>query len=206
MPGPNRTDHPAQDVGNATQVAGYVGQAADPATPPALSPAGPRGDIYLLDGAGAPTDGVSEVQTLTIGGTPTGGTFKLRRAGATTTSIPWSNTNATLIASIDAALEALPGMGAGSVVTAAGTLTAGIGTITLTFAATGPQPLVAVDTNALTGTAPTLAVALTTAGVAGTGGGQAGIGSHYTDTTAGQLYLKGGTKARPVWKQITRAA
>lgn len=199
------TDHPVLPVATG-QVHGYIGTTADPPPPALLPAANAANDIMDLNGPGAPTDGVFEVQTLTIGGTPTGGTFRLRRAGAVTTPITWVSVNATLIAAIDAALEALPGMGAGSVVTAAGTLTAGIGTITLTFAATGPQPLVAVDTNSMTGTAPTAAIALTTAGVAGTGGGQAGIGSRYIDTTAGQMYLNGGTKVRPVWKQVTRAA
>jgi hypothetical protein len=43
-------------------------------------------------------------------------------------------------------------------------------------------------------------------GAAGTGFGVAGIGSRYTDTTAGNLYVNAGTKAVPVWKLVTRAA
>lgn len=39
-----------------------------------------------------------------------------------------------------------------------------------------------------------------------TGEGVAGIGSRYTDTTAGKLYINGGTKAQPVWKLVTSAA
>lgn len=196
------TDHPTLAVGTG-QVHGYVGAAADLIAPPAIQPVAT--DVPDFQGSGAPVDGVSEVQTLTIGGTPTGGTFKLRRSQITA-AIPWNATNATLLAAIDAALEALPAIGVNGVVTAAGTLTAGIGTILLTFAATGPQPLLAVDTNSLTGTAPTLAVAVTTAGVIGTGGGQAGPGSRYTDIAAGNLYINGGTKVRPVWKLVTRAA
>jgi hypothetical protein len=57
--------------------------------------------------AGAPTAGTNEVQTLTIGGTPTGGTFKLTYDGFTTTAITWSATNATLLANINAALDHL---------------------------------------------------------------------------------------------------
>jgi hypothetical protein len=40
----------------------------------------------------------------------------------------------------------------------------------------------------------------------GTGAGFAGIGSEFTDTTAGNLYINGGTLASPVWKLVTRAA
>jgi hypothetical protein len=39
-----------------------------------------------------------------------------------------------------------------------------------------------------------------------TGANQAAIGSLYTDVTNAQIYLNGGTKASPVWKQLTRAA
>jgi hypothetical protein len=38
-----------------------------------------------------------------------------------------------------------------------------------------------------------------------TGEGLAGIGSRYTDITAGKLYLNGGTKAQPLWKIVTSA-
>lgn len=38
-----------------------------------------------------------------------------------------------------------------------------------------------------------------------TGEGVAGIGSRYTDITAGKLYINGGTKAQPVWKLVTSA-
>jgi hypothetical protein len=104
--------------------------------------------------AGAPANGTSEVQTLTIGGTPTGGTFTLAFDGFTTAPITWSATNATLIANIDTALEALPNIGTNGVTTAAGTVTAGIGTITITFAANLAAlavPTITVVANNLTG-------------------------------------------------------
>jgi hypothetical protein len=81
--------------------------------------------------AGAPVAGTNEVQTLTIGGTPTGGSFKLAYEGRRTASIPWNATNATLLASLQAQLDAITG--ANWIVATAGTLTAGIGTILLTF-------------------------------------------------------------------------
>lgn len=198
-----RTDHPQQALGVATQVAGYIGVEAT-TTPPALLPAQP-GDTMNLEGAGVPADGTADVQTITIGGTPTGGTFKLRRLGLPTAAITWSNVNATLLAAIDAALEAFAGIGVGGVATAAGTLTAGIGTLTLTYSGPGPQPLIEVADNSMTGTAPTISAAATTPGVLGTGGGQAEKGSVYRDKTNGKAYINGGTKARPVWKIVTSA-
>lgn len=44
-----------------------------------------------------------------------------------------------------------------------------------------------------------------TDGTSGTGAGQAGKGSRYTDTTNANLYLNAGTKASPTWKLVTRA-
>lgn len=40
---------------------------------------------------------------------------------------------------------------------------------------------------------------------AATGEGTAGIGSLYTDSTNGKLYINGGTQAHPVWKLVTSA-
>ena len=113
--------------------------------------------------AGAPSAGTDEVQTLTIGGTPTGGTFKLALEGFTSAAITWSATNATLLSNINTALRAMTNLGASEITAAAGTLTAGIGTITLTFGGNRGKQLIpslfTVADNSLTGTAPTLAVA-----------------------------------------------
>lgn len=154
--------------------------------------------------AGAPVAGTDEVQTLTIGGTPTGGTFKLRYKGQTTAAIAWSATNATLLANIDAALEALSTIGSGNVACAAGTLTAGIGTITITFGgalAKKAVPLIAVHSNDLTGTAPTLAIAETTPGVDATHRG-APVGADLVDTTNGKKYINTGTATIPTWTVV----
>lgn len=118
-----------------------------------------------------PVAGTNAVQTLTIGGTPTGGSFRLAGGGGTgNPSIPWNSTNATLLASIQTALDAM--FGASQVVASAGTLTAGIGTVLLTYSGANvgryPQPTMTIAQNALTGTSPTLAVATTTAGVEAT--------------------------------------
>lgn len=116
--------------------------------------------------------GTDEVQTLTIGGTPTGGTFILRFEGNNTSAITWSATNNTLLANIQAALDAHPSLGTNGCVASAGTVTAGIGTILLTFGAARAKQnveLMTVFRNSLTGTAPTLAIATTTPGVDATG-------------------------------------
>lgn len=155
-----------------------------------------------LTNAGVPGAGTNEVQTLTIGGTPTGGTFKLTFDGFTTAAITWSATNATLIANVDAALEALPNIGTGGVTCADSTLTAGIGDLTITFAGTNTakkaQPLITVANNSMTGTAPTAAVAETTPGVDATFR-SAPKGALVVDTTNGKLYINTGTAGAPTW-------
>ena len=155
----------------------------------------------IADVAGAPVAGTDEVQTLTIGGTPTGGTFKLALEGFTSSSVTWSATNATLLANLNTALRAMPNLGASEITAAAGTLTAGIGTITLTFGGNRGKQLIpslfTVAENALTGTAPTLAVAETTPGVDATARGSApGL---VFDTTNKKLYVNTGTALAPTW-------
>lgn len=154
--------------------------------------------------AGAPVAGTDEVQTITFGGTPTGGTFRLGYKGQTTDPISWSATNATLIANIDAALEALSTIGTGNVTTAVGTMTAGIGTATVTFAGTLAKkavPLITVVDNSLTGTAPTVAVTETTPGVSATHRG-APVGARLIDTTNGKEYINTGTSSVPTWTVV----
>lgn len=158
-----------------------------------------------LENAGAPSAGVNAVQTLTIGGTPTAGTFKLQFGHAPTAAITWSATNATLLSRINTALDALSTLGTSWVVATAGTLTAGIGTILLTFSggdvAKHVVALVSVADNSLTGTSPTLAVASTTAGVDASGRG-AGKGAILVDTTNGVAYINTGTAIGPTWTTI----
>lgn len=110
--------------------------------------------------------GTNEVQTVTISGSPTGGTFTLTFAGDTTAAIAYDAT----AAQVQAALQALASIGADNV-TVAGN--AG-GPYTVTF--TGD--LAALDVETLTadgsalsgGTTPAVAVATTTAGAAGASG------------------------------------
>lgn len=157
-----------------------------------------------LANAGAPVAGTDEVQTLTIGGTPSGGTFTLAFGGFTTSAITWVNVNNTLVAAIDAALEALPSIGTGGVTTAVGTMTAGIGTITITFGGNLAKQAVATITvaeNSLTGSSPTVAVAETTPGVDATARGIA-AGGLLIDTTTKKLYINTGTPLAPTWTVV----
>lgn len=155
----------------------------------------------LLQSAGVPGAGTDCIQTITIGGTPTGGTFRLSYEGFWTAAITWTATDATLVSNIDAALALLPSVASASnVTTAAGTVTSGIGTITVTFvAALGKRvcPVMGVS-SALTGTAPTLACAITTAGVGAFGRGNP-KGALAIDTTNGKLYQNSGTDTAPTW-------
>jgi len=116
---------------------------------------------------------LNEIQTITLGGTPTGGTFTLTYSGQTTGNITWSSTNATLLSNILAALRALSNIGDEDVTVTAGTLTAGIGSILITFTGLLANTDVATMTysSSLTGTAPTIAISET---VKGNGAGSFG--------------------------------
>lgn len=152
--------------------------------------------------AGAPTAGTNEVQTLTIGGTPTGGTFQLGLDGVYCGDITWSSTNATLLSRINTALDAK--FGTGSIVATDSTLSSGIGNLLLTFSG-NEYAKRAVNTmtarNSLTGTVPTLAVAETTPGV-NTSGRLAPKGAKLTDTTNGIAYINTGTAYSPTWTKV----
>ena len=156
--------------------------------------------------AGVPGQGTNEVQTLTIGGTPTGGTFKTAFESQVTSAITWSSNNTTLLAAIQAAFDALPSLGTNGCVVTAGTLTAGIGTVVMTFGAARERQ--AVDTmtvfnNSLTGTSPTLAIAETTPGVNAAFRGYP-IGTVVVDSSTGIgiLYVNTGTSTLPVWTKV----
>lgn len=150
--------------------------------------------------AGAPVNGTDEVQRMTIGGTPTGGTFRLTFDGFATGNITWSNVNATLLSNIETALEALPNID--GVTVAAVSLTAGIGTLDITFSganvAKRAQNTITVSNNSLTGTSPTVAVAEQTPGVTATALGAA-PSALLVDVTNKKLYVNTGTAAAPTW-------
>lgn len=104
---------------------------------------------------------VNEVQTLTITGVPTGGTFTISYRGQTTTAIAHNATAAT----VQAALVALSTIGAGNVTCTGGALPGAAVVITFTGDFAGSVRTLATATGAFTGgTDPAIAIALTTAG------------------------------------------
>jgi len=157
---------------------------------------------------GVPSAGTDKIDTLTIGGTPTSGTFTLQIFGQFTTAITWSATNSTLLSNINTAIQALNSVGSTGIVVTALSLTAGIGTITVTYddllgvyafpSGTGLQ----IGANNLVGTAPTLAIAETTPGVTATQRG-ANLGDMCVDTTNGDAYINStGAANAPIWNLI----
>lgn len=104
----------------------------------------------------------TEVQTITMTGTPTGGTYILAFMSQQTTPLAFNST----AAAVQAALEALPGIGAGGITCSGGPFPAT--PIVATFAggnANAAQPLMTASGAGLTGGAsPAVAVTRTTAG------------------------------------------
>lgn len=161
-------------------------------------------EVYAF--AGVPSGGTTEIDTLTIQTSTTSGTFTIEvDDGRTTAPITWSATDATLIASIDAALENLNVIGTGGCVVAAGTGSSGIGTYTITMAgknAKRDMPALSIGTNSLVGgAAPTLTT--TTAGIEATFR-DARKGQLLVDSVAGNLYLNESAAAgAPTWTELS---
>lgn len=168
----------------------------------AFGQAPPDASKILLN-AGAPVNGTSEVQTLTIGGSTTGGTFKLTYDGFTTGSITWSATTNTLLANINTALDALPNLADGEVVATDSTLSSGNGNILLTFGGNSAKKNVnqMTLTNALTGGTHTLAITTSTAGVDATYR-DAAVGALLIDTTNARPYQNTGSALNPFWSPV----
>ena len=135
----------------------------------------PRSEMLALlayAGLGAKADssvaGTNEVQTITITGTPTGGTFQLRFRGQTTAAIAFSATAAV----IDTALEALSLIGVGGVVSAGGPLPTTPVTATFStapYAATNVPNLTVVNSALTGGASPAVTITATTPGVPAVG-------------------------------------
>lgn len=102
--------------------------------------------------------GANEVQTITVTGTPTGGTFRLAFRGSETADLAYNITNSAL----QSALELLDTVGTGDIVIS------GTGPFTATFSAAlaaENQPMLTLVKNSLTGgSSPSVTVAQTTKG------------------------------------------
>lgn len=106
--------------------------------------------------------GVKEVQTVTITGTPTGGTYTLTFGGQTTAAIPY-NATATAVASALNALSAITAVGG---VTATGGPHPGT-PVVLTFGNMADVTQMTATSSLTGGTTPTVTVTTTTPGSAG---------------------------------------
>ena len=148
------------------------------------------GDVLTWLNTDEGTPAVNEIQTVSIAGGPTGGTFTLTYDGQTTAAIAWNAT----AAAVDAALEALSNIGAGNVICTGPPPPGTAITVEFTGALAGQDvALMTIDTTNLTGGAPVGSVAETTTGraVQGVLGGEAtaslvnGGKIRITDTASG---------------------
>jgi hypothetical protein len=143
--------------------------------------------------------GVNEVQTISITGTPDGGTFTLTYDDQTTTALDFDST----AAEIDTALEALSNIGAGDVTCAGGPLPGTPVTVTFTGALAETDVVMLVADDALlTRTTPTMQVTTDTAGVLGSGQDAYPPGALLVDYVNAELYINTGTEAAPAWTLV----
>jgi len=144
----------------ATLTPGFAGrvQAAFAAVTTAVTTASKAANVQLyIDNV----PGTNEVQTLTITGTPTGGTFTITYDGVTSAAIAY-NANA---AAVQSALEAMSNIAVGDVTCGGGALPGTPVTITFGGSLAGTDVPLATTTGSLTGgTTPTATIATTTAG------------------------------------------
>ncbi len=112
------------------------------------------------------------IQRMDISGGPTGGTIKLKLGGAETAAINLTTlTGATFEADLKAAFALLPAIGAGTIVSVVRSGVTPNYSFLISFGGTlaGPQSLISLSNNSLTGTADlTVAIALATISVGAT--------------------------------------
>lgn len=132
----------------------------------------------------------SEVQTVTITGTPTGGTYTLTFSGQTTTAIPYNAT----AAQVKAALEALSNIAAGEVTVTGGPHPGTAMSVTFSgqFLGDDVAAMTASAASLTGGTTPAVVIATPTAGGAATA-------TDGTETLAGflcteSMFATGSTK------------
>jgi hypothetical protein len=113
----------------------------------AAGSAGARNNIFIGTHFESPGTGTLSVQTITITGTPTSGTFTLTHNSHVTSALNW-NASAS---DIQTALEALTGIGAGQVLVTGGPLPSAQVTITFTGTLSYTRVLPVTVTNTITG-------------------------------------------------------
>ena len=120
--------------------------------------------FWAASGATLPTTlttgGTPEVQTVTITGTPTGGTFTLTYSGQTTAAIAYN----AAAGAVETALEALSNIGAGNVTCGGGALPGTAVTCTFSSILGNPAQMTASSASLTGGTTPTATVTTTTPG------------------------------------------
>lgn len=154
-----------------------------------------EGSAAELYNAGTPGNGTNAAATLSISGTPTGGTFSFNLDG-TVIILPYNASAAAVQAAIVAALGPGTTTGGGAL---PGT------PVTIAFAGTlGLRPLaLSVSSAGLTGgSTPTAAVATNTPGVNATHVGAA-KGQLCQDTTNGIEYQNQGAAGAPTWVKVS---
>lgn len=169
------------------------------------------GSPQELSAPGAPSDGTTEVQRITIGGTPeTGSTFGLSFGGGIVARAAWHATDATCVANVQTALDEI--FGSGQVVAAEVSLTSGVGTISVTFSGSNyaKQNVAAIVAGTFlkadgTASSGTVAISTTTPGVDATFR-DAPKGSKYIDSTAGIEYVNTGSAGAPTWSAVETGA
>lgn len=153
----------------------------------------------LLPYGGVPVNGVDEVQTLAITGTPTGGSLTLTYDGETTAAIAY-NASAT---EVQNALQALSNVAAGDVACSGGNLpdTAVSIAFRRNLGGLNVSLITADGTNLTGGTVPTASVTTTTAGIRGTYRG-AQPSAFLADTTNGKIYQNTGDVYTVEWTEF----
>lgn len=146
---------------------------------------------------------VNEVQSLTITGTPTGGTFTLTLDGQTTAAIAFNAT----AAAVQTALAALSTIGAGNVACTGGPLPGSAVTITFQGDLGGTNVSQITATGSLTGgTTPTVNVATTTPGSGALTAVMTGAGWTVNQWAGAYVYLDYGTFAGQVRQVLSNTA
>ena len=155
-----------------------------------------EGTFGTRQNAGAPGDGTSEIQSLDITGSPTGGTFKIEFDGHISGDINHDDD----AAAVELVLEAMDNTGAGACTVAGTNPNFGI-----TFGANLAKlavPEFTLYENLLTGgSTPTVAPSTDTPGVTAAHRG-APKGAEVQDTTNGVLYINAGTGLEPTWTVV----